>query len=189
MNKDDTDFLAWTRRELDSHHFCGPQAVLEGQTKLQGNLRKLDFHRHTEQAKDKDCKVDLNQKCCLKAVQLCRRTHLIVRLHWHRGYSDMTGINKDCIFAVWTKGNFHTHSILSPGLKPSSERPDSLEGNRRAVEIRRGFERLEGQSCLEAAGKYSEKQVQRAETWVCHGCLQVKQTAWLLNFLLMIATV
>lgn len=51
MKKIIPEFFSKKTTELASHHFWVPQAVLEGQTKLQGNLRKLDFHRDTEQGK------------------------------------------------------------------------------------------------------------------------------------------
>lgn len=37
--------------EPDSQHFWVPQAVLEGQTELQEDLGKIDFHRDMEQGK------------------------------------------------------------------------------------------------------------------------------------------
>lgn len=168
VNQEDTDFLAWTRSELESHHFWVPQAGLEGQTKLQANLRKLDFHRHIEQGKGQRLQSRPESQYVVSKLSSC-----VGELTSLWGYTDigavLTDVSKDCIFAVWTKGSFHTHSILSPCLKPGRERQDSHEGNRRAVEIKKGFERLEGgQSCREAASKYSDKQVQRAETWVCN---------------------
>lgn len=135
--------------EPDSQHFWVPQVVLEDQTELQDDLGKIGFHRDMEQGKGQGLENRPEaQYGVSKFVQLCRRTHLIVRLHRHRVYSDTKAdVNKDYFFAAQSKGSFHTHSITPPGLKPDREREDSHEGNRRAVEIKTASERLEeGQS-------------------------------------------
>lgn len=128
-----------------------PQVVLEGQTERQEEFGKIDFHRDMEQGKGQRLENRPKAQCGVsKFVQLCsRRTHRTVRLHRHRVYSDTkAAVSKDYIFAARSKGSFHTHSTTSPGLKPDSERKDLHEGNRRALETKTAFERLEeGWSC------------------------------------------
>lgn len=185
VNQGDTDFLAWARRGMWQPAFLGPQVMLEGQTELQEDAGKIDIHRNMEKGKGQGLENRPKAQCGVsKFVQLYRRwTCLIARCHFHRVSSDTKGdVNKDYIFAARSKGSFHTHSITSPGLEPDSERKDSHEGNRRAVEIKTTLERLEeGQSCWVTASKYSEKQVQRAEMSLWNEFAQVKHTARLLN--------
>ena len=68
--------------EPDSQHSWVPQVVLEGQTELQEDLGKGDFHRVMEQGKGQGLENRPKAQCCVsKFVQLCRRAHLIVWLH------------------------------------------------------------------------------------------------------------
>lgn len=169
--------------EPDSQHFYVPQEVLEGQSEVQDDLGKTEYHRDIEQVKGQGLE---NQPKAWHFVSkfdcLCRRrTYLI------KGYTDTRSILTQKHTSTKITSLFYGLRAVSTltaqtSLEHDSERKEMHRVKRGEVKIKIASKRLEEcQSCSVTASKYLEEQEQRAETSHWNECVQAKHTAKLLN--------